>query len=93
MKLDELILELKKFYADKGIDEEKNRPRFNALNKVITFYTKILDSNNPEIDEVFEYNKNDIRAVYGKLLQKKLNAAEKQVFNDFYTVYSKIVKQ
>jgi len=93
MKLDELILELKKFYADKGIDEEKNRPRFNALNKVITFYTKILDSNNPEIDEVFEYNKNDIRALYGKLLQKKLNAAEKQVFNDFYTVYSKNVKQ
>ena len=40
MELKELILDLKDFYADKGIYEVKNSARFNALKKVITFYTK-----------------------------------------------------
>ncbi len=93
MELKELILDLKDFYADKGIDEVKNCARFNALKKVIAFYTKILESNNPEIDEVFKYDKNDIRVAYGNLLQKKLNSAEKQVFNDLYTVYSKVANK
>lgn len=91
MKLNELIIELKKFYAQKGIDNVKNRPRFNALEKVIAFYTKILNSNNPEIDEVFKLNKNEVRDTYGQMKENKLNAAEKQVFNDLYNVYSNIV--
>lgn len=41
MKLNDLIIELKQFYADKGIDKVKNSPRFNALEKVIAFYKKI----------------------------------------------------
>lgn len=91
MKLNDLISELKRFYANKGIDNEKNRPRFNALKKIVAFYIQMLESNNPEIDEVFKYSKDNLKVAYAQMMQKKLNAAEEQVFNDLYSVYSKII--
>lgn len=90
MKLGELIILIKRFYDNRGITEEKNRPRFNALEKIIVFYKDLSKNNNPEIEELFKYNKEMHKALYEKVLNKKLNGAENQVFNDLFKVYSMI---
>ena len=79
MKIEQVQKKTERMYAEKNIA----RCRYNALNKVISFLktNKINDSS-----LLRRIDKNKLRNLYEQDKGKVLNRAEKQVFNDIYSI-------
>ena len=84
MYLNTLAKEVENYYNPKNI----HQVRFNALYKVILFFQVKLKESNPEINEIFQFDKKKWKADYEQYKRKPINGAENQVFNDLYTIFS-----
>lgn len=79
MKIEQLQNQAERIYSEKGIAQ----CRYNALGKVISFLkrNKIDDSS-----LLKRIDKNELKYLYRQDKGKALNDAEKQVFNDIYSI-------